>query len=262
MVLKRSKEDEVIEGNVYWMDGSFCLRKDFYNDPKNQTSILWQGVRYFQNKEEARQYVCLGLLLHSPILTTNSRIVSSFLSIPEDKEFIDNSRISAIRVMPGPNTRWDKSRLPHCVIISYRKGGVGYYLTNDCGHPITPVYLRIPPSTGLCTENNEARIYRAIVAHRFNNGKVEVCVRWDNNQTSWELLSSLTKIGTHWHAQYYAKLHGLLDKAGWKSVNRWGSWKIADEFINPNTNFDSIERSKLEEDRCTRAENCLENGKW
>jgi hypothetical protein len=227
---------------------NFCLRSDYGKDGQ---SIIRNGVRYFTDKWEARQFVCLHMLLTSPYLLADERRADAFVSVPAENK-VDHKHIHAIRVLPDGRRTKDKGRPPSLVIVAYRKGGVGYYLADHHGSPTTPVYLRIPPSLGLHSNDAEEpklRPYLAILAHRKTGGKVEVLVRWHANDVSWEFLNQLTKQGTHWHAHCYAKQHKLLDSKGWSKVSKWEAWKVEEDSVTACTHFETIQRAIQEEEQ-------------
>jgi hypothetical protein len=151
--------------NIYWADPNFCLRSDY---GKDRQSIIRNSVQFFRDKREARQFVCLHMLLTSPYLLGDERLADTFVSVPAETK-VEHNHIHAIRVLPDGRRMKDKGRPPSLVIVAYGKGGVGYYLADHHGAPTTPVYLRIPPSLGLHSyEAGEPRLrpYLAILAHR------------------------------------------------------------------------------------------------
>jgi hypothetical protein len=150
--------------NIYWADTNFCLRSDY---GKDRQSIIQNGIRFFRDNWEARQFVCPHMLLTSPYLLGDERRVDAFVSVAVETK-VEHNHIHAIRVLPDGRRTKDKGRPPSLVIVAHRKGGVGYYLADHHGAPTTPVYLRIPPSLGLHSyEAGEPRLrpYLAILAH-------------------------------------------------------------------------------------------------
>jgi hypothetical protein len=236
---------------VHWPDPEFVLRRDCNSAVK--TSIVYEGKRYFLSADDARQYACLEFLLTYPASIGDERIAAALLSPPGNPKSITHRHIAAIEVFPGPNTRGDRSRLLYMVIVSYKKGGVGYYLCNDIGVAITPVYLQNPPSIGVCKSDGGMvpRPYLAILGH---TPERKVLVRWETGDPSWEAISSLTQKGSHWHLYYYARENKLLEVSGWKNIQKWKSYAYSSQAINSQTQFEVIENTRKQEAQLRKAQ--------
>jgi hypothetical protein len=92
--------------NIYWADPNFCLRSDY---GKEGHSIVRNGIRFFTDKWEARQFVCLHMLLTSPFLLADERRADAFVSVPAENK-VDHKHIHAISVLPDGRRTKDKGR--------------------------------------------------------------------------------------------------------------------------------------------------------
>lgn len=241
---------------VFWPDPDFPLREDHLVP----ASHVYKGKRYFLDQERAKQFACLCMLLTYPAVVGDSAVARSLLEPPGllQQERLDHPKILGLKVFPNPFTKKTKNRDPLLVMVLYKLGGVGYYTCNELGHPISPIYLSLPPSLGVRVHHgsDEATLspYRAIVGHKAEKGKqVSVLVKWEDGCVEWRQLGDLTKDGTHFHLFYYARQRKLLARVGWKNIQRWQKFAFTTNYLNPDTHHETIKRVRQQEEQLKQA---------
>lgn len=229
----------------------FVLREDYHNSVGG--SVVVDGRRYFSCRKSAKRFAILHLMLTEPHSIKKERLLRTLLTPPvlnqSNRDCIDHPNIVAMKVIC--TSREDKSRTPAMVIVSYKRGGTGVYLCDDCGNPTTPVHLQIPPSVGNRKIGNKTMLsaYTSVLGCRrvpLQNSRKhtkEVLIRWTDHHTSWESLSTLMKEGTHFHLFLFAKKHGLMNEVGWSIVKKWEKHQLDKDHLKGQVYFETLQRS-------------------
>ena len=124
----------------------------------------------------------------------------------------------------------DQSRLPFCVALKYRKGGVAYYMTDEFGRPSSKLFLCRPSSMArrYSTGNLDTKKYefRGIISHHgpirrgsmlYKGSSYNLYVQWIDGKKTLEPLNRFSEEAL-FECYQYGQKHGLLELEGWKNI--------------------------------------------
>ena len=195
------------------------------------SSLVHQGYRFFQEKDDALEFAVLFACLTDPDCFCHLKAARHLLlPMPCDchsdeawqggEDPVVNhaviSRRTSFKRMTGGEMR---SRLPHLVALRCGSGARAVYLVDPAsGLPISHVHLSyaMEPLRRSFSETMECV---GIITHRKSGGSVEVMIAWEDSTRSWLPLREVAE-GAPWAVAFYAWKNGLSRKDQWRSTKK------------------------------------------
>ena len=221
----------------------------------------FQGRRWFRNKEAAVDFAVYHALFTRFDLFCNCAEAVALVQVQEDDctplggyetveregEFtlvrhdgqkchyagVEGTKrggcVTSLKVMVKGND--GGTHFPRLVAVRYSNGGVGYYLTDDCGRVTSGIHLRLPDSrTTRSLDGDPSCCCVAIIGHRMAGRRMDVHIAWNDGRCSWQPLSSL-ETTAFWVIFHYADSHQLFSESPWKKFESWGGLKLPNMFV-------------------------------
>ena len=138
------KDADVDGGTVYWPPLDFNLRRD-YLLPDGKFSVVYNGKRRFQDRNDAVQFLCLSLLLRGKEYFPPGTLGWQLLEMPpgdclccdvlwhDGDKTKENGIIDSIKVMRRRDVISKRIDHEFLVALRYSRGGTAYYLADNIG---------------------------------------------------------------------------------------------------------------------------------
>lgn len=229
-------------GSIHYPPSTFEL-----HDFRSPTHVV-DDRRYFDECEVAREYACLWMLVSDPLLYVTSPLVRNLLQPAETMESVWEEWAPMVKGFPKFDDirsyqimRNSKRRsIPWIVKVDYLQGGLGIYMVDDIGVPVSAIHVILPlPIAERTLNGTTARVgIKGIVRHRGRGANTKLVVAWEDGLTSTETLEHVASQSRYTVLDYGAK-HNLTQREGWKQACRCG------ETSEDTTTLEAWERGSL-----------------
>ena len=194
-------------------------------------SLVHNGTRFFQNKDDALDFAVLHACLTMPQSFSHLEAVADLLlSMPcqlsceddhwdgQEDPVVCHRVISRLTTYSHSGKHIVKSKLPHLVALRFRSGARGVYLVTPEGKPCSDLHVSFAWEF-MRKSFSETVECVGIVSHRKQGGVVHVLLAWADSSRSWVPLEEAAG-GAPWAVALYAWNNGLVRKSHWRSAKK------------------------------------------